>query len=303
MIRSIISFLFLLVAFTSMSQTKTYTGVYEYDNKTGTATYSYIPKNDEEVLHGQFSFKSKLGINGTFVATGTFDNDIKNGNWNNTSTWSIYNDEEHTKSDFIFTRVTQFRPFVEITKKQTIPYIKGKLNGKEVLLFTKKESWGASGGGQKMIVYKKEKTWKDGFIQDFSFETLENNVRKEFLKGKYAVVGDMLVYDGEWTGMVDGKSIRVVFDRGIMKSVLTKNQSTGAVLKQETSQVDPELIYKFNDKNNISVTFNRDNAKLLISKIDNGKYDFEVIANNVTEAYPDDYVKPLVSYIKYVEKS
>jgi hypothetical protein len=303
MIRPIISFLFLLTAFTGMSQTKTYTGAYEYDNKSGTATYSYIPKDGEEVLHGPFSFKSKLGVNGTFVVTGAFENDLKNGNWNNTSTWSIYNDEEHTKSDFIFARVTQFRPFVEITKKQTIPFTKGKLNGKEVLLFTKKESWGASGGGQKTIVYKKEKTWKDDVIQDFSFETLENNVRKEFLKGKYAVVGDMLVYDGEWTGMVDGKSIRVVFDKGIMKSVLTKNQSTGAVLKQETYQVDTELMNKFNDKNYITVTFNRDNAKLNISKIDNGKYDFEVISSNVSEAYPDDYIKPLVSYINYVEKA
>lgn len=301
--RSIICLSFLLVALTAISQTKTYTGAYDYDNKSGTATYSYISKNGEEVLSGPFTFKSKLGVNGTFVTTGTFDNDLKTGNWNNTSSWSIYNDEEHTKSDFIFTRVTQFRPFVEITKKQTIPYTKGKLNGKEVLLFSKKESWGASGGGQKMVVYKKEKTWKDGVIQDFSFETLENNVRKEFLKGKYAVVGDMLVYDGEWTGMVDGKSIRVVFDKGIMKSVLTKNQSTGETLKQETYQVDTELMNKFNDKNNISVTYNRDNAKLIVSKIDDNKYEFEVVVSNVTEAFPDDYVKPLVSYINYVEKS
>lgn len=303
MLRSIISFLFLFAALTALCQTKTYTGVYQFDEKSGTATYSYIPKNGEDVLHGAFSFKSKLGLSGTFTASGTFENNIKSGNWINTSSWSVYNDQEVAKSDLIFSRVSQFRPFIEISKNQTLPYMKGKLNGKEILLFTKKESWGESGGGQKVIVYKKEKNWKDGFIQSFSFEIVENNVRKEFLNGNYALVDGVIVYDGEWVGMVNGISIRVVFDKGAMKYVLTKNQSSGEVLKQESYLTDEELVNKFNDINNISIEFNNDKAKLLITKMDNGNYEFEVISSNFSAVYPDYSVKPLVSFINYVEKS
>jgi len=294
----------LFSAYSAIGQTaKTYTGTYEYDNKSGTATYSYISKNGEEIKQGPFSFKSKLGINGSFSTTGMYDNDLKTGNWKNTSSWSIYNDEEHTKSDFIFTRVTEFRPFVEITKTQTIPFLKGQLTGKEILVFTKKESWGASGGGQKIIVYKKEKTWKNSIIQDFSFETTENNVKKEFLKGKYAVQGDFLVYDSEWTGMVDGKAFKIIYDKGILKSVLIKNQSTGQIIKQENYEVDEELISKYNDKNNLAVTYNNDNAKLIITKQNEAQYEFEVISSNISSVLPDDQIRPLVSYIKYVEKA
>lgn len=303
MMRFILSFLLLIAALTALSQTKTYTGAYQYEKNSGTATYSYISKNGEDVLQGAFSFKSKLGLNGTFTATGNFENNQKSGSWINTSSWSVYNDEEVGKSDLIFSRVTQFRPFIEITKKQTLPYLKGKLNGKEILLFTKKESWGEGGGGQKVTVYKKEKNWKDGIIQSFVFESVENNVRKEFLSGNYTVVDGVVVYDGEWVGMINGISIRVVFDKGAMKSVLTKNQSSGEILKQESYLTDTDLVNKLNDNSNISIDFNNEKAKLIITKIDNGNYDFEVISSNFLTVYPEFSVKPLVSYINYVEKN
>ncbi len=303
MMRFTLSFLLLFMAINAIGQTKTYTGAYEYEKKSGTAIYSYISKNGEDVLQGAFSFKSKLGLNGTFTTTGTFEKNQKNGSWINTSSWSVYNGEEVVKSDLIFSRVSQFRPFTEITKKQTFPYLKGKLNGKEILLFTKKESWGEGGGGQKVTVYKKEKNWKDGIIQSFAFESIENNVRKEFLNGNYAVVDGVIVYDGEWIGMVNGISIRVVFDKGAMKSVLTKNQSSGEILKQESYLTDSDLVNKFNDNSNISIDFNNDKAKLIITKTDNSNYDFEVIFSNFLTVFPDFTVKALVPYINYVEKS
>lgn len=282
----------------------TKTGAYTYKDYTGIATYSYIVKNGGEIKQGPFSFKSKLGLNGTFTVTGIYDNDIKTGNWTEVSTWSIYNGEEHVLSDFYFSQVSEYRPFKEITKRQTVSWLNGRLNGKEIILFTQKESWGASGGGQKTIVYKKEKTWKNNVIQDFKFESFVNNERKEFLNGKYATQGSYIVYDGQWTGIIDSKSMNIVYDKGVLKSALVKIQGTGAeVLKQETYLVDSVLISKFNDNRNISVKLNDDDAKLIITKTENNQYEFEVISSQVSGGLPDNYVESLTSKINYVEKS
>ena len=288
----------------SATNQPTKSGTYTYNEMSGIATYSYILKNGQEIKQGLFTFKSKLGLNGTYTVSGVYDNDIKTGNWTAVSSWSIYNGEEHVISDFIFSRVSEYRPFKEITKRQTVPWLNGRLNGKEVILFTQKESWGEYGGGQKAIVYKKEKTWKENRIQDFYFESLVNNVKKEFLKGKYATQGIYIVYDGDWSGIIDGKSLNIVYNKGVLKSVLVKNQGTEAeVLKQESYPVDTLTINKLNDKRNISVKFKDDNAKLIITKIENDQYEFEVISSQVSGSLPDNYLESLTSKINYVERS
>ena len=288
----------------SATNLPTKTGSYTFNGMTGIATYSYIVKNGEEIKQGPFTFKSKIGLNGAYTISGGYDNDKSIGTWNSTSSWSTYNGEEHVLSDFIFSRVSEYRPFKEITRKKTSNWLNDKVNGKEIILFAQKESWGELGGGQKSIVYKKEKTWKNNIIQDFYFESLVNNVKKEFLKGKYANQGGYIVYDGEWSGSIDGKSLSIVYDKGVLKSVLVKNQGTEAeVLKQETYPVDTLTINKFNDKRNISVKFKEDNAKLIISKIDNGQYEFELISSKISGGLPDNYVESLTSKINSVEKT
>ena len=300
---------FLFIAFLSLNSIfatsqiiKNYTGDYEYNDHPGTAIYSYFLKNTDEIMQGPFSFKSKLGINGSLSVTGNYDNNLLTGTWTHISTWSTYNGEEHTKSDFVFSRVAEYRPFVETIKKQIITYSQNKLNGKEIILYTTKQSWGASGGGQKTTVYKKEKTWKDDVLQDFSFEVTENNIRKNYLKGKYATLDNTIFYDGEWTGMVDGNSVKVIFNKGSILSKLIKNQSSGEILKQEEYTVDEDLEKNFADTKNISVYYNDINSKLVISEGTKGSYEFEVIVNNASKAIIDEQINSIASSIKYVEK-
>ena len=299
--KSIIVLVFLILITRSYSQLS-YTGEYKYYDQNGIATYTYINKNGDKVKNVAFAFKSKIGLKGNCSTIGSYENDFKTGLWTSISNWSVYNDEEYAKSDLNFFRIDASRPFIEISKKQTSNWLKGILNGKEQILYTKKESWGMSGGGSKVTLYKKEKSWRNGKLSDFSFEIYQNNILKDFIKGKYKYQNNILLYDGEWSGRNAGYSFKFTYKNGELISKIIKNESTNQIINNDVFSSD-DLAEKFTDTSGITVEYENNPSKLFIKSFDNYKYEFMIVSSQVDYKEPDQGFKNLISYIEYSEKS
>lgn len=296
------SFMFLfLVNIINAQSLKTYKGEYNFENKEGIAQYSYIVRNNEEVKQGNFTFKSKAGTDGSYTTTGFYINNEKSGTWNTIISWSTYNGIEEKKSVWIYARASEYTPFEEVTKKIQTNYLKDKKEGKEIVNYTTIASWLNNGSSKKTWTYRKEKTWKSGILQHFNFETILNGVKVRSVKGRYSLDGDDLVYDGEWTGISDGESFVILYDKGKLKSVSKKNINSGKITEIDTYSDDKELNNKYLDKNSIPILYDNNKAKLLISKIDQDNFEFELFLVETTNGIYTDNIKNLSQEINLTE--
>ena len=294
--------LFLLLTQITKSQiSKQFKGEFEFEGKIGLAEFNYLTKNNEDLKQGLFNFKSKAGENGSINISGNFVNNEKTGIWNTNMSWTSYNGQESRMSFSVLSNANEHNPYEEITKKITTQYNNGQKEGKEITIYTTNSEWYYNGKRKKNTIYRKEKSWKNGILQDFSFETIVNGFKLRSIKGKYSVLEDTYAYDGDWVGNNDGLSFVLKYDKGIIKSIIKKNINTGKIIENSNYEIEKELINKYNDKNSIPVTYEKNRAKLYIIINDDNKYDFELLIPEYTPRLYINDIKSLETEINITE--
>jgi len=218
---------------------KTYTGNYKMGLNEGTATYTYIEKNGERIMDGNFSFNCPAD---NFTLSGKYSQGKKTGVWTRKQTFSRYNGMAVVKSELRWDRVSESVPLKETVDNITETYKDDKNDGIRTKIRTVKNSWGyPAPGGSSAITYTMKQTYKSNILIALDCIKKEKEQKTMSMLGSYK---DGYA-DGKWI-FEDKKTFATyIFNKGGLLEYDVKEAGTGKILVSEKMNPDTTLAKEY----------------------------------------------------------
>jgi uncharacterized protein (TIGR02145 family) len=261
--------IFLVVAKNACAQQtpKTFTGPYSFGNNDGTATYTYIERNGERVIDGNFSFNCPTE---KITISGKYSKGKKDGLWTRKQNYSRYNGMPVVKADLKWPKVTENIPFKEIADITIENYLNDKLEGVWTQTKTIKNSWGypAPGGTSSSVLIIKKNFAADEMKSIEAIRKKNDKVNlslKGFYKNKLA--------DGNWLFNDNKNTYSYSFTNGYLANYEIKEIGSGKLVESKKIEIDNELAVNYftSSDNNFEVMFGRFYSELQNAKISTQK--------------------------------
>jgi len=200
------------------------------------------------------------------TSTNQYSNGKKTGLWTQKQLSSTWDGIPVVKADLRWSKVTESRPFKEITEITTENYLKDRLEGLWTQTKTVKNSWGdPAPGGTSSSVYIVKKNFVGDEMTTIEATRKKNGKINLSLKGAYK---NKLV-DGVWLFNDNNKTYSYTFTNGYLTNYEIKEIGTGKLIEGNKIEVDNDLINNYFTKsdNNFEIEYGQNFSELRDAKI------------------------------------